>query len=217
MTSIGDSSVQLPPEINELKKIIGTRHIDVLTLTVGADDIQFSTLAEDLILNTKVGLPTLASIQSQFQSDLSQLPHSFSLLATQIQSLHPGTVLMTGYPDLTHNQLGQVAALPLGLGINLVSLADAQFASSQLIAPLNSVIATAASHYGWDLITKIYADFNTHGYPSTSSWIRTLGQSIAIQGNQDGTFHPNALGHLDFAADFLAAFQAFVTKNKRLP
>jgi hypothetical protein len=217
MTSIGDSSVTLPPEINELKSIIGTRHIDVLTLTVGADDIHFSTLAEDLISNTAFGTPTLPQIQSDFSGDLSQLPQHFASLAPAIQSLNPGLVLMTGYPDLTHDQFGQPAALPLGLGVSLVSLADAQFASSQLIAPLDNVIATAASQYGWNLVTKIYADFNTHGYPSTSSWIRTLGQSFAIQGNQDGTFHPNALGHLDFAANFLAGFKAFVAKTKKIP
>jgi len=217
MISIGDSSVQLPAEVTELKRIIGTRHIDVLTLTVGADDIHFATLAEDLISNTEFGFPTLASIQSQFSSDLSQLPQHFAALAGAIKNLNPGLVLMTGYPDLTLNQFGQVAALPLALGIPLVSLADAQFASSQLIAPLDNVVAAAANQYGWNLVTKIYADFSTHGYPSTSSWIRTLGQSFAMQGNEDGTFHPNAMGHLDFASNFLAAFQTFVTTTKRLP
>jgi hypothetical protein len=215
MTSIGDSSVQLPAEIAELKQIIGTRHIDVLTLSVGADDIHFSSLAEDLITNTKIGLPTLASIQSQFNGDLSQLPQHVAALASAIQQLSPGQVLMTGYPDLTRNQFGNVAALPLALGVSLVNLTDAQFASSTLIAPLNTVITNAATKYKWTLVTKISTDFRTHGYPSTSRWIRTLGESLAMQGDVDGTFHPNAAGHLDIAGNLLATYQASLTKPKR--
>ncbi len=217
MISIGDSSVQLPAEISELKQIIGTRHIDVLTVTVGADDIHFSTLAEDLIANTQFGFPSLSSIQSQFNTDLSQLPSHFAALAQAIGGLSPGQVLMTGYPDLTRNQFGQVAALPLGLGGSLVSLADAQFASTQLLNPLNAAIATAASKYKWTLVTKILTDFRTHGYPSTSRWIRTLRESLAMQGDADGTFHPNAAGHLDFARNFLAAYLANLAKLRTKP
>jgi len=208
MTSIGDSSVQLPAEIRELKRIIGTRHIDVLTVTVGADDVEFATLAEDLIENTKIGLPTLNSIQTQFNMDLAQLPSHYAALAQAIKGLSPGQVLMTGYPDLTRDQNGNVAALPLGLGVDLIDLADAQFASSQLVAPLNAAVTNAATKYKWTLVTQILTDFRTHGYPSTSRWIRTLGESLEMQGNQDGTFHPNAAGHLDFAKNFLAAYRA---------
>lgn len=215
MTSIGDSNVQLPAEISELEQIIGSRRIDVLTVTVGADDVQFSTLAEDLITNTRIGQPTLTSIQSQFNNDLSQLPQQFASLAGAIGALNPGQVLITGYPDLTRNQFGQVAALPLALGISLVSKADAQFASSQLIAPLNAVVTAAATKYDWTLVTKTFTDFLTHGYPSTSSWIRTLGQSLLMQGNYDGTFHPNAAGQLDIAKNLLAAYEGNLAKTAK--
>ncbi len=60
MQSVGDPSVQLPAQIAELEQIIGSRHIDVLTVTVGADDIKFSTLVEDLIDNTYYGSPSRA-------------------------------------------------------------------------------------------------------------------------------------------------------------
>jgi hypothetical protein len=215
MASIGDSSYQLPAEITELENIIGNRHIDVLTVTVGADDIGFASLAESLVENTAVGIPTLASIQSQFQSSLSQLPQHFAALASAIDGLHPGQVLITGYPDLTLNQSGQVAAFPFLPGVPLVSQADAEFASTQLIAPLDAAITAAANTYNWTLVTQILADFSTHGYPSTDSWIRTLGESFSMQGNEDGTFHPNAAGHLDFAKNFLAAYDASLARTNR--
>jgi len=217
MTSIGDSSVQLPAQINELKQIIGARHIDVLTVTVGADDIQFSNLAFDLIENTEFGSPSLSFIQSQFDGSLRQLPAHFAALAQAIGGLSPGQVLTTGYPDLTRDQNGNVAALPLGLGVPLVDLADAQIASSQLIAPLNAVITAAASEYKWTLVTRIFTDFRTHGYPSTSRWIRTLGESYDMQGNYDGTFHPTAAGHLDIARNLLAAYRANLGNAEKKP
>jgi hypothetical protein len=215
MPSIGDSSYTLPAEIDELQQIIGTRHIDVLTVSVGADDIHFATLAEDLIEHTRFGIPSLSSIQSQFNASLSQLPQHFAALAQAISALNPGQVLMTGYPDLTRNQFGKVAALPLGLGVSLVDLADARFASSRLIAPLNSVITSTASKYKWTLVPRAVTDFLTHGYPSTSRWIRTLGESLEMQGNYDGTFHPNATGHLDIAKNLLASYRGSLGKTRR--
>jgi hypothetical protein len=146
---------------------------------------------------------------------LSQLPQHFAELAQAIQSLNPGQVLMTGYPDLTHNQFGRVASLPLGLGVSLIDLHDARFASAKLIAPLNATIATAAKKYNWTLVTKIQSDFNTHGYPSTSRWIRTLGESYEMQGDYDGVFHPNATGHLDIAKNLLASYSAGLGKTRK--
>jgi hypothetical protein len=214
MPSIGDSSYQLPAEIEELKSIIGTRHIDVLTLTVGADDVGFAPLAQDLIENTLIGSPSLQSIQSQFDASLQALPQHFAELAQAIQALAPGLVLMTGYPDLTLNQHGKVAAI-VGGGVTIVSKAGARFASAKIIAPLNATVAAAAKTYSWTLVTKIPSDFRTHGYPSTTPWIRTLDQSYEMQGNYDGVFHPNMPGHLDIAKNFLVTYLSLTRKLKR--
>ena len=125
MPSIGDSSYELPAEITELKQLIGTQHIDVLTVTVGADDIGFTTLAEDLIDNTYFGDPSLKTILKDYNTSLNQLPQHFAELASAIQALNPGQVLVTGYPDITRNQNGQVAGIYGPLDIPLISKADA--------------------------------------------------------------------------------------------
>src|SRR5208337_5334499 len=206
MPSIGDSSYELPAEITELKQIIGTQHIDVLTVTVGGNDIGFTSVVEDLIDNTYFGSPSLKTILKDYNTGLKQLPQHFAELARAIQSLDPGQVLVTGYPDITRNQNGKVAEIYGPLDIPLISKADAQFASQKIIPPLNAVIASAANKYHWTLVTGISADFLTHGYPSTIPWIRTLGQTFEMQGNEDGTFHPNAAGHLDIAKHFLSTY-----------
>jgi hypothetical protein len=75
-------------------------------------------------------------------------------------------------------------------------------------------IASAANTYHWTLVPGISADFRTHGHPSTTPWIRTLGQSLEMQGNEDGTFHPNAAGHLDIAKHFLATYLAKLGRSR---
>jgi hypothetical protein len=205
MASIGDSSVQLPPEISELKQIMGSRHIDVLTVTVGGDDVRFATIAEQLVENTYFGYPSRAAILSQFNAALAVLPQHFAALSQAMATLNPGRVLITDYPDITRNQRGEPAAI-LGPGdVTLINKQDAVLASRRIIPALDAVISAAARAYRWTLVPGIDGDFRTHGYPSTSPWIRTLGQSLAMQGNDDGTFHPNAAGQRDIAAHLLSA------------
>jgi lysophospholipase L1-like esterase len=208
MASIGDPNHELPAEISELKQIIGTRQIDVLTLSVGGDDVGFSGLIQDLIDNTYVGRPSRTAILSRFHAALKKLPRHYAELAAAIRALDPGQVLMTDYPDLTHNQDGKVAAI-LGSGdVTLIGKRDAQLASTDMFAPLDAAIARAARKYHWTLVPGIDADFRTHGYPSTTPWIRTLSQSLAMEGSVDGTFHPNAAGQQDIAMHLLAAYMA---------
>jgi hypothetical protein len=213
MASIGDASYQLQPQLTELKQIIGNRHIDVLTISVGGDDLGFVTLVEDLIGNSTLGIPSLPSIQSYVNAGLSALPGHYAALDQALQSFAPGQVLITPYPDLTRDQRGQVAAIK-ELGITVVGKADAQFASQDIIAPLNSVMAAAAASYHWTLVSGILSDFRTHGYPSTSSWFRTLNESLAMEGSRDGVFHPSAAGQHDIAMHLLGAYRRNLDKSK---
>jgi hypothetical protein len=219
MASVGDPSVQLPDQIDELKSIIGTQHIDVLTMSVGADDIGVSTLVDQFINNTYTGSPSRRKILSQVNARIARLPSEFAELATAIGSLDPGRVLATDYPDITLNQRRRVAAIAGPMGLPLVSRADARLTSRRIIAPLDAKIAAAAGRYGWTLVPGITNDFRTHGYPSTTPWIRTLSQSLATQGSPVGTFHPNAAGQADIALRILDAYlgQATTTPTRRRP
>jgi lysophospholipase L1-like esterase len=208
MPSIGDPSYELPPEITELEQITGGRPINVLTISVGANDIGFGALVKNLIENTHTGVPTLQTILSQFNASLQMLPQQYAELAAALPALHPGQVMITPYPDITRDQNGKVAEIKGPFNVTLVSKTNAEFASSQLIAPLDAAVAQAAARYHWTLVAGFLADFLTHGYPSTDSWIRSVGESLEMQGNLDGTFHPNAAGHRDIAKYLMAAYLA---------
>ncbi len=206
MTSIGNPSVTLPSQISELKSIIGNRTIDVLTVSVGGDDIGFSKIVESLILNSHIGHPTRKMILQQFQGALSQLPSHFAELASAIQGLNPGRVLVSNYPGLAGNSQGVPSPILGPGGVVLINRIDAAFATHRIIPALDAVIASAAQTYGWTLAPGIVADFRTHGYPSKDSWIRTFPQSLAMEGSIDGTLHPNAAGNQDIATRLLDAY-----------
>jgi hypothetical protein len=214
MPSIGDPNDQLQGEIPELEQIIGTRQIDVLNVTLGADDVGFSTIAEDLVENTLIDSPSLPSILSQFNDSLAALPQHFADLAQAIQSLNPGQVLVTGYPDITRDQDGNVAAIVGPDHVTLINQADAEVASQKIIPALNAAIAAAANTYDWTLVRGINADFLKHGYPSTTPWVVTLDQSVDREGNQDGIFHPNAAGQNDIAVHLLDTYLGLLGKAK---
>jgi lysophospholipase L1-like esterase len=212
MEGVVDSKYRLPPEIAELKQIIGTRHIDVLTISIGANDIQFSNLAKGLIQNTAFGSPSLESLLMQYQTDLNRLPRQFADLDEAIRQLHPSQVLITGYPNMFLDDFGEVAALPTALGLTLINKTDAQFASDRMYEPLNETLAAAATLYHWTIVNQIYYDFSAHGYPSSHPWFVRLEDSIVTQGDHNGTFHPNAAGHLDIARNLLAAYEELQAK-----
>jgi lysophospholipase L1-like esterase len=206
MPSVGNPSVQLPAEIAEVKQIIGNRPIDVLTLSVGANDIGFASDVENLIDNTSKGSPSLATIQSTVNSGLKALPGLYSELNTAIKGLDASEVLVTDYPDQTRNQNGVVSSIPGPPGTTLISTSDAQFVSQTIAIPLNNAISAAAKANHWTFV-DIFPAFSTHGYPSTDTWIRQLGQSLEIEGSVDGFFHPNAIGERAIAQLLLAAYQ----------
>ena len=206
MTSVGDSGVQLPAQLAELKKIIGSRHIDALTVSIGGNDLRFTSTLTDLIENSASGYPSLATTQAAITSGLKPLPATFATLGSAIRGLAPSQVLITEYPDLTRDQTGAVAAIPGPLGTTLISKTDAQFASTQLVAPLDAAVAEAARANHWTYVTNISADFATHGYPSTDSWIRTVGQSLQGEESLDGTFHPNLAGTQNIGRHILANY-----------
>ena len=206
MQSVGNPSVQLPAEIAEVKQIIGKRPINVLTLSVGGNDIGFVSDVEGLIENTATGSPSLAAIGSTVSSDLNALPGLYSKLNKAIKGLHAAKVLVTDYPNQTLNQNGVVSSIPGPRGTTLISTSDAQFLSNTIAIPLNHAIAAAAKANHWTFV-DILAAFSTHGYSSTDTWIRQLDQSLEMEGNTDGFFHPNALGEQAIAQLLLAAYQ----------
>ena len=214
MQSIGDPKATLPGEISEVQQIVGSHPINVLTISVGADDIGFATRVTQLHDNTYYDEPTRATIKSQVDGELAQFPGDYAQLGAAIKTLNPGRVLITQYPDLTKNQIGKYAPIVI-YGVDYIDKANVEFASKNIIAPLNAAIQAAAQANGWTYVDGISADFSTHGYPSSDSWIRDVNDSEAYQDSVDGAFHPNARGQADIATHLMDAYDPALAARTR--
>lgn len=214
MPSIGDPNYMLPAEVDELRRIVGTRPIDVMSVSIGANDVGFSTRVKQLIGNTEIGYPTLDAIGSQVDTDLAALPDRYSALAAQLQTFAPSKLMITEYPDLTRNSSGQVAPIVFA-GSTIINTAAVQFAVDRIITPLDQAIQTAATANQWTYVGGLSAAFRTHGYPSSNSWIRSIGGSLQVEDSTEGAFHPNAQGHQAVATQLLATYDATILGNAR--
>ena len=205
MPSNIDSSYTLPAELGEVAQIVGHHPIDVLTVSIGGNDINFSNRLEELASNSILGSTKLSVIQAQMKADLASLPQKYASLDQALQELNPGKVLITEYPDLTRNQQGQYAPIKIA-GLDAISKANVQFADQTILMPLNQAIDTAAAANGWTVVGNLAAPFRTHGYSSTSSWFQDVGGSLKVESSTIGAFHPNLKGQQAIAKQILAVY-----------
>ena len=212
MVSNVDASYNLPGQIDEVRQIVGSHPIDVLTVSVGGNDVGFSKRLQELASNSILGNTPLTTIQGQVKSDLAALPQRYAALGTAIRGLNPAQVLITEYPDLSRNQRGQFAPIKLA-GLDAIGAANVQFADQNILNPLNQSIATAAAANGWTAVGGLDAPFRTHGYSSTDSWFRNVGQSLKYESTTIGAFHPNLNGQQVIAARLLASAAPRITAS----
>ncbi|MFO7573376.1 MAG: hypothetical protein R6W48_12370, partial [Gaiellaceae bacterium] len=87
---------------------------------------------------------------------------------------------------------GTVKTKQLGF---VITAEEAAWASNTMMPSLNAAGADAATRHGWSYVGGIRDPFLTHGYCAEEHWVVRYTESIARQGNRDGTLHPNAPGH----------------------
>ena len=193
----GGALLPVNSQISDMKSFLGATKPDAVLISIGANDISFGAIVADCAANPNcpnetIGGQTLAQITSQ---KLSDLPSHYAKLAAALAAagVPHDRVYITQYFDPTRDDSGQFCTFPHFLG--LMGTVDAQWAYSGVVAPLNQQVAAAAQRYHWNLVTGAQQGFQDHGYCAANSWVVSLAQSVAGQGDDNGTMHPNRLGH----------------------
>ncbi|CAI2352748.1 unnamed protein product [Caenorhabditis sp. 36 PRJEB53466] len=173
-------------QLEALEKMIKTRGDapNALLLTVGGNDIGFT----DIISLMQRG----SSLESSFDMRFFYVSHQIDRVASKIKELNITRVILLDYYDVTRNEKGVVDASCGALG--QVSLANLQLAQRKLLQRLNKLLLKKATQHGWITVDSSEI-FRTHGICSTSPLIRSPNESLAIQGNEYGSFHPNEEAH----------------------
>ncbi|MGH8247072.1 MAG: hypothetical protein ACREUU_11665, partial [Gammaproteobacteria bacterium] len=212
-------SPPLPPQLQQIKEILdydpvaGTRdgvpdrQIDALLVNAGANDAGFSDIVKSCLLEPSCHTGNAASI---WQTRSATLFSRFSelrdaMLVNDGDPLYLGNVLtadrvyVMGYHDPTRDDDGTVCDPLVSLGpADVVSKAEADWASNTVVSGLNSIISSAAAQNGWRFVGSIPLLFKGapgHGYCANNHFIVQFGESSAQQGDVYGAMHPNALGH----------------------
>jgi hypothetical protein len=207
----------LPSQLDAMDTLVGNREIDAVLLSVGANDLGFRAIVMGCFLQRNCHSPTArGSMKQLFDGRIPNIPSAYDALGLVMRSpryaITAARVYITEYHDPTRDDRGDFCheeILEESFSIPFLGItgAEAQWASTEMLKRLNAEVEAAANRNGWHFIGKDFSGlanlgdaFLVQGYCSPLRKVVQLRESLINQGNADGTLHPNAEGHLSYAA-----------------
>ncbi len=206
------------PQLERLAELARRARLVALLLSVGANDVGFARIvgfcatrpdcpdrrdygpAEEWAEENSRPVPTLRSFVAW---RIGRLRDDYGRVADAIPPEIPDRrVLIVEYFDPTRwptrTQCAifrrEVLRLPID---DLVTREESRWAHDEVLLPLNQAIRGAANHHRWTVVEGVDEAFDGHGIcaPRGERWVRTLHESLTLQGDHRGTLHPNEDGH----------------------
>uniref|UniRef100_A0A915PQX7 SGNH hydrolase-type esterase domain-containing protein n=1 Tax=Setaria digitata TaxID=48799 RepID=A0A915PQX7_9BILA len=174
---------------------------DLLMMSVGGNDIGYSE-----ILSTLIWGPT-GSLFSTIDMRFFYTSHQLDRVAIAIQKLKPNQVVIPHYFDLTRNEQGVVDADCADM--RQISTENLMLAEKKILQRINRLITKKSKQYGWTAIEGVAELFRSRGCCSSKSLIRSISDSIRLQGNSFGAFHPTEEAHQQIADLVVKQVQQF--------
>ena len=205
---------QTEGQIDEVSKIVGDRDIDFLLVSIGGNDIGFSTEVKGLltpwIFSDK---KTRIDAYKRIRDKITKLHLSYQKLDDKIKNtLSVDKVLITEYPPgLFENEEGKAAKgcglFASNIGFN-ISTSDAETIKT-LGYQLNQAIYYSANNLDWHYVDGIDYRFHKHGYCTQDSYYVGAEESCKKQGDLKGVLHPNEKGQAAYAEAIVAKLKSF--------
>ncbi|KAM3717267.1 Lipase [Dirofilaria immitis] len=186
--------------LEQITSIRGTGP-DLLMMSVGGNDIGYSE-----ILSTLIWGPT-GSLFSTVDMRFFYASHQLDRVAKAIQKLKPNQVVIPHYFDLTRNERGIVDADCADM--RQISTENLILAEKKILQRINGLITKKSKQYGWTAVEGVAELFRSRGYCSSTSFIRSIRDSIRLQGNSFGAFHPIEEAHQQIADLVVKQVQQF--------
>ena len=197
---------------------------DAVILTVGGDDVGFASVLTACLSGpngrgntfdhcSDPGSPTGDKQLKEVNRRLGLMAGNFANFANCFSDLGNPCVVsskkeaplgipssrlwITQYFDASRDDSGQLCDYSVVPILSTLSPADFQWANTNIVAPLENQISTAASAHGWNVL-PVYSDFYTHGICATDHWLNQWDEEFQNQGDKQGFFHPNHNGQDDY-------------------
>jgi hypothetical protein len=205
---IEPSGAPLPPQIDQVRAVVGNARIDDLLISIGGNDAGFATIIADCMLpgdcfnNTTLVANHNAAIQAL---NTRHYPAMRTALDNATTGLNAESTFITEYPDFTKNATGDTcdtmgADILWPLSINK---AEAQWASDTVLANITNMLehqVDLAKDAGddWNYVGGVQDAWRQagqfgHGYcvgdpgvRDPNRWVRTFKDSCDLQGPPAG-------------------------------
>ena len=203
-------------QVAEAKDTVLSRPIDALVVTIGINDIGFSSLVQRAILKASGG-KRKERVQGAKNRIAVKYSNELEKLKTAIdKSLNPRHVFITQYPIGIFKEIANgvkpcgvlgtrwVVNPATGLDFEGLDLDESDAKDyGQVGALLNEKIREKAEEFGWVLVDGIEQGFDGHGYCAKKPFFVSAEESCLNQGDFEGMLHPNKSGH-DVTRDCIA-------------
>lgn len=211
----------MPPQVDQLKTLIGEREVDALMISIGANDMYFSKVVKDCLTNIfgchkdnfdEGGVDTYEDAADIWEKRSPLLGPLYDRLRDRLEQpdladlIAPENIFVTQYFDPTPGEDGETCD-PLVDG--LIDGDEASWASSTVVDGMNSRIKTKTEEFGWNFVSGITARYEGppgHGYCAEPHWVVRLEESMINQADKEGSFHPCAQGHGAYRDTIVTSF-----------
>ncbi len=162
---------------------------DSILLGIGGNDIGYGDVATKMFLgNPYAEFQDMSKRMDTLSNRMEQLHERFASL-----KIDPKSIFYAEYFDVLRNDYGILDATCEKTG--LATTWDFFLADKTIRGPINDLIATTCAKCGWTKIDGVDEMFSRHGICARNTFVRSLRESMGLQGDINGAFHPNAKGH----------------------
>jgi hypothetical protein len=209
-----------PSQLREVNRLARRREIDALLVSIGANDVYFSSVVKLCIAEKECWRrhfdperpfaeagPEMPLLAKAVEDALAELPAQYAAVEQRLSRKVPrNRVTIVEYFDPTVVAAGgdgasddDFCAMEVAAG-RRIDPREARWAHEHVLGPLNEAVRAAADLHGWRLVEGVDEAFAGHGIcarPTRERWVVQLAESAARQGlDFSGTLHPNGRGHV---------------------
>jgi hypothetical protein len=193
-------------QLDALKKLIGDRELDGLTITIGVNDLDWTGVIAACVVMDRCDKDTVISgqnvgIAAREERLVEGMPALYKALGEYMKELFPASqlkpkhVYLVGYPDPLYKNLGALCDVFTGEGPAKFEGPEVAWAERSIINPFEQAGSAAARANGWTYVSMSNAIFSPHGYCSAAPWWLGAGDAFNRR-NYAATYHPNREGQI---------------------
>jgi GDSL-like Lipase/Acylhydrolase family len=198
----------VPTQLSEIRLWLDENRydrLDILLMSVGGNDMGLVGLVTDYLYTPFRNLHTDEPMKAQLNEAIgTNLPTLYRQLDNYARANFTlGKVLITEYPNPLNGPDGVCGGdlIPgpytecWGPLEDQNPRAEFSYARDRVMVPVNNQIRASAQELGWTFVGGAFAASGSRGICNCTGFFNGIVRSLATQGDERGTFHPNALGH----------------------